>query len=129
MSASTTSRSSRAFRRKTICVILRKAICNIDYIHIPDLAPTAGILDPYKKGKQTDWDLYQQQFLELMHARKIERTLSPDLLDGGCLLCSEESPHHCHRRLVADICEIGGRTWKSCISTRLRRFSGPQSIS
>jgi uncharacterized protein (DUF488 family) len=23
-------------------------------------------------------------------------------VDGGCLLCSEEKPHHCHRRLVAE---------------------------
>jgi uncharacterized protein (DUF488 family) len=24
------------------------------------------------------------------------------MLDGGCLLCSEEKPQHCHRRLVAE---------------------------
>ena len=90
------------FSKKDDLRYFAKALCNIDYIHIPDLAPTAGILDPYKKRKHTDWDLYQQQFLELIHERKIERTLSPDLLDRGCLLCSEESPHHCHRRLVAE---------------------------
>ncbi len=90
------------FSKKDDLRYFAKAICNIDYIHIPDLAPTAAILDPYKKAKHADWSLYQQQFLELIRARQIERTLSPDLLDGGCLLCSEESPHHCHRRLVAE---------------------------
>jgi uncharacterized protein (DUF488 family) len=90
------------FSKKDDLRYFAKAICNIDYVHIPDLAPTAEILDPYKKGKQGAWDLYKRQFLELIHARKIERTLSPDLLDGACLLCSEESPHHCHRRLVAE---------------------------
>lgn len=25
-----------------------------------------------------------------------------DYIDGGCLLCSEDKPHHCHRRLVAE---------------------------
>lgn len=25
-----------------------------------------------------------------------------DLLDGGCLLCSEDRPHHSHRRLVGE---------------------------
>ncbi len=90
------------FSKKDDLRYFAKAICNIDYVHIPDLAPTAEILDPYKKGKHADWDLYNRQFLELIHARKIERTLSPDLLDGACLLCSEESPHHCHRRLVAE---------------------------
>jgi uncharacterized protein (DUF488 family) len=90
------------FSKKDDLRYFAKAICNIDYVHILDLAPTAEILDPYKKGKHSDWARYQQQFLELIRARKIERTLSPDLLDGGCLLCSEETPQHCHRRLVAE---------------------------
>jgi uncharacterized protein (DUF488 family) len=79
-----------------------KAICGIEYVHIPNLAPTAEILDPYKKQKNGDWPLYERQFLELMRARRIEETVSRDLLDSGCLLCSEETPHHCHRRLVAE---------------------------
>jgi uncharacterized protein (DUF488 family) len=79
-----------------------KAICGIEYVHIPKLAPTAEILDPYKKRKNGDWPLYERQFLDLMRARQIEETVSRDLLDGGCLLCSEETPHHCHRRLVAE---------------------------
>jgi uncharacterized protein (DUF488 family) len=90
------------FSKKDDLGYFAKEICNIDYVHIPDLAPIAEILDPYKKGKHSDWDLYERQFLELIRARAIERTISPDLLDGGCLLCSEESPHHCHRRLVAE---------------------------
>jgi hypothetical protein len=40
-------------------------------------------------------------FLDLMRSRHIENT-SRELLDGACLLCSEETPHHCHRRLVAE---------------------------
>ena len=78
-----------------------KAICDIDYVHLPDLAPTQDILDAYKKQKG-DWELYERQFLDLMRSRHIEETTSRDMLDGGCLLCSEEKPHHCHRRLVAE---------------------------
>ena len=78
-----------------------KAICGIDYQHVPDLAPTADILDAYKKHKG-DWNLYERQFLDLMRSRRIEEVIPPALLDGGCLLCSEEKPHHCHRRLVAE---------------------------
>ena len=78
-----------------------KTICNIDYVHLPELAPTADILDPYKKAKNGDWQLYERQFLDLMRSRHIEN--SPrEILDGGCLLCSEKEPHHCHRRLVAE---------------------------
>ena len=79
-----------------------KAICGIEYVPLPQLAPTADILDPYKKVKNGDWGLYERQFLELMRVRRIEETISPDMLNGGCLLCSEEKPHHCHRRLVAE---------------------------
>src|SRR5271157_5558654 len=66
-----------------------EVICGIEYVHIPKLAPTPEILDPYKKQKNGDWSLYERQFLELMCARCIEETIARDLLDGGCLLCSE----------------------------------------
>jgi len=59
------------------------------------------MLDAYKKEKG-DWDTYEKRFLDLMSSRRIEETISPEVLDGGCLLCSEEKPHHCHRRLVAE---------------------------
>lgn len=90
------------FTKKDDLRYFTKAICNIEYVHLPVLAPTAEILDPYKKQKNGDWLLYERQFLDLMQARHIEEKLSSDLLDGGCLLCSEEKPHHCHRRLVAE---------------------------
>lgn len=76
-------------------------IGNIEYVHILDLAPTKDILHDYKK-KKGDWETYEQQFLQLMRERQIETKISPKILDGGCLLCSEAKPHHCHRRLVAE---------------------------
>ena len=30
------------------------------------------------------------------------KTLKPEDFDKGCLLCSEEKPDHCHRRLAAE---------------------------
>jgi uncharacterized protein (DUF488 family) len=77
------------------------AICDIEYVHATELAPTQEMLDGYKKRKG-DWNLYQQEFLELMRARGIERSASGDVVDGSCLLCSEEKPQQCHRRLVAE---------------------------
>jgi len=76
-------------------------MCGIDYIHLPALAPTKDLLDEYKK-KGRDWSIYEKKFLELMAERKIEYTIPKDLLDGSCLLCSEEKPSQCHRRLVAE---------------------------
>ena len=75
-------------------------LCGMDYQHMPALAPTQDILDDYKK-KGGAWGIYEQKFLDLMAKRHIE-SLDRKQLDGGCLLCSEDKPHHCHRRLVAE---------------------------
>ena len=89
------------FTKKDDLRYFTKAICNIDYVHLPELAPTADILNAYKKQKNGDWELYERRFLDLMRSRQIEK-LPREVLDGGCLLCSEERPDHCHRRLVAE---------------------------
>ncbi|MDY6785053.1 MAG: DUF488 domain-containing protein [Cyanobacteriota bacterium] len=87
-------------KRKDLEYFLKK-ICNIDYRHEVDLAPTKEILDDYKK-KKGDWEIYEQRFIQLLENRKIERHFSPKLFEDSCLLCSEAKPHHCHRRLVAE---------------------------
>lgn len=76
-------------------------ICGMGYVHMPALAPTKDMLDDYRK-RRIDWPAYEARFLALMRARRIEETIRRDDLDGGCLLCSEDQPHRCHRRLVAE---------------------------
>ena len=78
-----------------------KRICNVDYIHFPELAPTKEMLDDYRKNHR-DWRRYETDFLELMKSRRIEEAIPKESIADGCLLCSEEKPHHCHRRLVAE---------------------------
>jgi len=90
------------FTKKDDLRYFAKAICGIEYLHLPELAPTAAILDGYKKQKSPDWRAYERQFLDLLRSRRIEELVSRELLDGACLLCSEETPEHCHRRLVAE---------------------------
>ena len=89
------------FTKKDDLRYFAKTICNMDYEHLPALAPTKDILDAYKKNKG-DWSVYELQFLDLMRKRRIEDAVSRETLDGACLLCSEDKPHHCHRRLVAE---------------------------
>jgi uncharacterized protein (DUF488 family) len=89
------------FAKKADLEYFLKTIGSIDYIHILDLAPTQDILDEYKK-KKGDWSVYEQKFLYLLASRQIEKKISPNLVDGACLLCSEAKPHFCHRRLVAE---------------------------
>jgi uncharacterized protein (DUF488 family) len=78
-----------------------RAIGGIDYVHRLDLAPTQELLAAFKKNKG-DWSLYERDFLALLSARKVEEIITPDLLQEACLLCSEEKPLQCHRRLVAE---------------------------
>lgn len=73
----------------------------MDYVHMPALAPTQEMLDEYKK-QRGDWNTYETRFLELMKQRRIEETIPREIVQDGCLLCSEDKPHHCHRRLVAE---------------------------
>lgn len=90
------------FTKKDDLRFFAREICKIDYVHLLELAPTSEILDPYKKAKSGDWQIYERRFLDLMCARQVERTVPREILDGGCLLCSEEKPDNCHRRLVAE---------------------------
>ena len=89
------------FAKRNDLEFFLRELCGMDYLHLPDLAPTQEMLDRYKKQKG-DWAVYEREFLELMRNREIERTVPKDVLEDGCLLCSEEKPHHCHRRLVAE---------------------------
>lgn len=91
-----------------------KKIGGIQYVHQPLLAPTDSILKAYKKDKG-DWSVYQGRFLQLMEERRIEERLKPEMLEGTCLLCSEATPHHCHRRLV---CEYLNEKWGSLLKVR-----------
>lgn len=89
------------FTKKDDLRFFLRQIINIDYLHLPDLAPSQDILDDYKKNGG-DWATYERKFLALMEKRRVEDKVSKDIINGGCLLCSEPTPEHCHRRLVAE---------------------------
>ena len=89
------------FAKKDDLRYFLQAICGIEYVHMPELAPSKELFDAYKKQKG-DWSVFETKFVKLMAARKIQNLLSPEMLDGACLLCSEDQPTHCHRRLVVE---------------------------
>lgn len=89
------------FAKKDDLAYFLKEICGMEYIHLPELAPSQDMLDEYKK-RRGDWGAYEAQFLALMAQRRIEETVPREVIADGCLLCSEDQPHHCHRRLVAE---------------------------
>ena len=77
-------------------------LIHIAYEHQPDLAPTATILDTYRKDH--DWPGYMRHFRPLLQERDAQN-LGQTLLEryqAPCLLCSEATADQCHRRLVAE---------------------------
>jgi uncharacterized protein (DUF488 family) len=78
-----------------------RAINGINYLHLPDFAPTQEILDDLKKKKGT-WIEFESNFKDLMADRKIDETAIETLCENDCLLCSEPTAEYCHRRLVAE---------------------------
>ncbi|RTL86060.1 MAG: DUF488 domain-containing protein [Hyphomicrobiales bacterium] len=101
-----TSQLSGFAKSEDLAYFLR-AICGIEYVHAPLLAPTDAMLKEFKKEKG-DWGLYEKRFLALITERKIEERFKPEVFEKTCLLCSEATAHHCHRRLV---CEYLNEKW------------------
>ena len=89
------------FTKKDDLIYFLKKICDCDYAHIPQLAPTKEILDAYKK-KEISWSKYEQRFKDLLNSRKAHTLLGSSEINMTCLLCSEPTPEKCHRRLVAE---------------------------
>jgi len=89
------------FAKETDLPFLLREICHVDYFQEPLTAPTDDILRAYK-GKNIDWAEYERRFKDLIATRHIEDKLTRERFDSACLLCSEDKPHQCHRRLVAE---------------------------
>jgi uncharacterized protein (DUF488 family) len=87
-------------KRDDLTYFLRE-LCGMDYVHVLSLAPTQPMLDDYKK-KGISWSEYESRFLQLIENRQVELSFPKNLLQNSVLLCSEDQPHHCHRRLVAE---------------------------
>jgi uncharacterized protein (DUF488 family) len=88
-------------KRNDLAFLLREGF-DIAYEHRPDLAPTPEILDKFKHDG--DWQAYENAFRQLL-AERDAMAAGHRLLQrfhAPCLLCTEPTPEHCHRRLVAE---------------------------
>jgi uncharacterized protein (DUF488 family) len=91
-----------AFTKKEDLPFFLREICDAEYVHMPELAPTQAILDAYKKEKGS-WSDYERAFLHLLKQRRIEAELDRGIFAvPAVLLCSEPTPERCHRRLVLE---------------------------
>ena len=80
---------------------LLRRLCDMDYVHVPELAPSDRLLSEYR-ANELSWDAYSEQYIDGLAEQKVEAQLDRHTFDGGVLLCSEASPERCHRRLAAE---------------------------
>ena len=90
------------FAKSQDLAFFARELAGIEYLHLPELAPTQELLDGFKKHGGT-WEAYEEGFKSLMEEREAYEQFDRRLLhEGSCFLCSEATPEHCHRRLVAE---------------------------
>jgi len=77
-------------------------LVGIEYEHLPQLAPTKKIREKFKQDN--NWDEYKEAYLRLLDERGALNFLEQSFKDSEtiCLLCAEDKPDQCHRRLLAE---------------------------
>ena len=89
------------FAKGTDLKFFMKAICNAEYEHVTDLAPTKELLKNYQ-DKVIDWNGYTVVFKKILQDRHIAERFNVENFDNCCFLCTEDTPEQCHRRLIAE---------------------------
>jgi uncharacterized protein (DUF488 family) len=79
-----------------------RELAGIEYVHLPDLAPSQELFDAFKK-RGGSWEAFEEGFRRLMEERGSYERFDRELLRRSpCFLCSEAAPERCHRRIVAE---------------------------
>jgi len=76
-------------------------IDDIAYIHKPEFAPSKELLNSWRNDEIT-WKEYEKIYLNDLKNKVDFNKLEIDIFDNSCLLCSENLPEKCHRRLLAE---------------------------
>ena len=76
-------------------------LCDMGYVHMPLLAPSNELFSSYRGGHIV-WDEYAELYVDLISERRVEHELDRELFADAVLLCSEDTPERCHRRLAAE---------------------------
>lgn len=76
--------------------------------HYPELAPSPKLIgDYYKRG--LSWDEFMVRFREQIQSASAQVILGEiaamSISENVTLLCIEDEPHFCHRRLLAEECK------------------------
>ena len=89
------------FAKRDDLRFLLSAVADIDYMHMLELAPEKEVLKDYQNGR-ISWSKYEKAYVSLLSERNVAEGAILDIREGDCLLCSEETPEKCHRRLASE---------------------------
>jgi uncharacterized protein (DUF488 family) len=78
-----------------------RVICNIEYFHKLEYAPTEELLKDFR-DKKINWEEYKERYIAILDGRKILDELKLESFRDSCLLCSEAKAENCHRKLLAN---------------------------
>ena len=81
-----------------------KELCNCDYKHAIEFAPTDAILNAYKR-KEIDWETYSKEYTSVINSRYVLSNFAELFRQykSICLLCSEPTHDRCHRGILASM--------------------------
>jgi len=90
-----------AFAKGSDLPYLLKVNGQIKYLSHSELAPDKELLKSYRK-KEIEWNEFESAYLKQIHDTNVLATLNKEEFNEACLLCSENKPDKCHRRLLAE---------------------------
>ena len=102
------------FTKKPDLQFFLREICQIEYVHLTDLAPTPDILDAYKKNGG-DWSVYEQAFLALLAAAASRKRSTRTCWQAGACCAASPRPSIAIAGWWPSIFAGNGATWRSSI--------------
>ena len=90
-----------AFAKGSDLPYLLKATGGIEYLSHSELAPTKDLLKSYR-SKEITWEEFEKSYKNQIKDSKAILGLNKGDFEDACLLCSENTPEKCHRRLLAE---------------------------
>ncbi len=76
-----------------------KVIDGIEYEYHEEFVTSPELLDEARRGEVTH-EVAMKKYVDLIKSREL--TFKAADFDGGCLLCAEPDPNHCHRKALAE---------------------------
>jgi len=76
-------------------------LCDCGYVWAKQFAPSPSLFNDYKNG-QIDWAGYEAVYRAFLNAHPCLDFFRLYQGKGICLLCAEDTPECCHRRLLAE---------------------------